>query len=106
MIIIIIWREDIWATLWKMKSILLGGKGGGADIPRSEINIEIDFPGQEEKYLFCEKFPFFSLTVSKRKPRISHGKWDLKLHLSFWNSEDISLHFIILSQFVFFFFFH
>ena len=43
-----------------MKSILLGGKGGdgrGADIPRSEINIEIDFPGQEEKYLFCEKLP-------------------------------------------------
>ena len=45
-----------------MKSILLGGKGvgGGADIPRSEINIEIDFPGQEEKYLFCEKFPFLA----------------------------------------------
>ena len=33
---------------------------GGADIPRSEINIEIDFPGQEEKYLFCEKFPFLA----------------------------------------------
>lgn len=54
----------------------------GEDIPRSEINIGIDFPGQEEKYLFCEKF-LFSLTVGKSKPRISYGKWDLKLHLSF-----------------------
>lgn len=46
-----------------MKSILLGGKGGelmgrGQTFQRSEINIEIDFPGQEEKYLFCEKLPF------------------------------------------------
>lgn len=30
----------------------------GEDIPRSKINIKIDFPGQEEKYLFCEKFLF------------------------------------------------
>lgn len=43
-----------------MKSILLGGKRVGEDIPRSKINIGIDFPGQEEKYLFCEKFLFLA----------------------------------------------
>lgn len=85
MIIITIWREDIWATLWKMKSILLGGKGGdgrGADIPRSEINIEIDFPGQEEKYLFCEKLPFLAWLLAKASQEfhMGNGIWNSTSH--------------------------
>lgn len=81
--IIIIWREDIWAMLWMMKSILLGGKGvGGADIPRSEINIEIDFPGQEEKYLFCEKFPFLAWVLAKASQEfhMGNGIWNSTFH--------------------------
>lgn len=30
----------------------------GEDIPKNKISIKIDFLGQEEKYLFCEKFLF------------------------------------------------
>lgn len=81
--IIIIWREDIWAMLWMMKSILLGGKGvGGADIPRSEINIKIDFPGQEEKYLFCEKFPFLAWVLAKASQEfhMGNGIWNSTFH--------------------------
>lgn len=81
--IIIIWREDIWAMLWMMKSILLGGKGvGGADIPRSEINIKIDFPGQEEKYLFCEKFPFLAWLLAKASQEfhMGNGIWNSTFH--------------------------
>ena len=81
--IIITWREDIWATLWMMKSILLGGKGGGgAEIPRSEINIEIDFPGQEEKYLFCEKFPFLAWLLAKASQEfhMGNGIWNSTFH--------------------------
>ena len=72
----------------------------GEYIPRNKINIKIDFPGQAEKYLLCEKF-LVSLTVRKSEPRISHEKRDLKQHLSFRNAGDISLRFIILSWFVF-----
>lgn len=40
----------------------------GEDIPRSKINIEIDFPGQEEKYLFCVKL-LWSLTVGEKQAK-------------------------------------
>lgn len=80
--IIIIWRADIRARLWKMKSILLGGKRVGEDIPRSQINIGIDFPGQEEKYLFCEKFLFLAWLLAKASQEFhtGNGIWNSTFH--------------------------